>query len=503
MPSFNLHGIPISLERKQSQLHMNILVIDDTPDNLRLLVRVLTEQGYRVRAAPNGKLALTAAQKVPPDLILLDINMPEMDGYEVCRRLKADARTSHIPVIFLSAWSDVFDKVKAFSVGGVDYITKPFQIEEAIARIKTHLTICSLQSSLKQKNETLTQTLNQLKSTQSQLIQAEKMAALGQLVANVAHEMNTPLGAIRSSADIIAHFLTDDLSDLVTVLQSIEPKDWQFFLLLLQRSTASMAQPTRLSSREKRQCKRALMQQLETEAIADADVVADTLVDIGIYDQLEPFLELFKHSENRHILGMVYQLASVQKSARTIVTAADRAAQTVLALKRYMHQDNSGRKTTTDVIEGIETALTLHLDYLKRGVEVVRNYADAMTIQAFPDELNQVWTNLLNNALHSMDCHGTLTITVTHVQDQIRVDIGDTGKGIPPELQPKIFEPFFTTKRKGEGSGLGLSIVKKIVDHHNGQISVESQPGQTVFTVSLPIDGPRLEAAQELPNRSS
>lgn len=208
---------------------MNILVIDDTPDNLRLLVRVLTEQGYRVRAAPTGKLALTAAQKAPPDLILLDINMPEMDGYEVCRRLKADSRTSHVPVIFLSAWSDVFDKVKAFSVGGVDYITKPFQIEEAIARIKTHLTICSLQSSLKQKNEDLTQTLNQLKSTQSQLIQAEKMAALGQLVANVAHEMNTPLGAIRSSADFIAHVLTDDLGDLVTVLQSIEPKTGSSF----------------------------------------------------------------------------------------------------------------------------------------------------------------------------------------------------------------------------------------------------------------------------------
>lgn len=251
-----------------------------------------------------------------------------------------------------------------------------------------------------------------------------------------------------------------------------------------------MAQPTRLSSREKRQFKRALTQQLENEGVADADVVADTLVDIGIYDQIEPFLELLKHSENRHILGMVYQLASVQKSARTIVTATDRAAQTVLALKRYVHQDNSGRKTATDVIEGIETALTLHLDYLKRGVEVVRNYTDVILIQAFPDELNQVWTNLLNNALHGMDCQGTLTITVARANDQIRVDISDTGRGIPPELQPKIFEPFFTTKPKGEGSGLGLSIVKKIVDHHHGQIQVDSQPGHTVFSVFLPIDDP-------------
>lgn len=139
---------------QQTQTQMNILVVDDTPDSLRLLVGILSEQGYKVRAAPNGRLALSAAQKLPPDLILLDINMPEMDGYEVCRRFKADERTSHIPVIFLSAWSDVFDKVKAFAVGGVDYITKPFQIEEAIARIKTHLTICSLQTKLQQKTKT-------------------------------------------------------------------------------------------------------------------------------------------------------------------------------------------------------------------------------------------------------------------------------------------------------------------------------------------------------------
>lgn len=148
----------VSIAQESVQLQMNILVVDDTPDSLRLLVGILTEQGYRVRAAPNGRLALSAAQKMPPDLILLDINMPEIDGYEVCRQLKADARTCNVPVIFLSAWSDVFDKVKAFSVGGVDYITKPFQIEEAIARIRTHLTICSLRSTLQQKNDDLIRT---------------------------------------------------------------------------------------------------------------------------------------------------------------------------------------------------------------------------------------------------------------------------------------------------------------------------------------------------------
>lgn len=476
------------MNQMQSQPQMNILVVDDTPDSLRLLVGILSEQGYKVRAAPNGRLALSAAQTMPPDLILLDINMPEMDGYEVCKCLKADDRTSHIPVIFLSAWSDVFDKVKAFAVGGVDYITKPFQIEEAIARIKTHLTICSLQTKLQQKNEDLTHTLNQLKTTQNQLIQAEKMAALGQLVANVAHEINTPLGAIRSSAEIVNHVLTQNLEQFTRVLQTIAPEHWQVFFALLHRSLESMPLLAELSTREKRQFKRSLMQQLDAYAIADADMVADTLVDIGICGDIDPFLDLLSHPASRQILDTVYQLASLQKSTRTILTATDRAARTVQALKRYVHQDASGRKTETDVVEGIETALTLHLNLIKRGVDVVKNYGDFPSVLAFPDELNQVWTNLLSNALYGMDYRGTLTITVSRVEAEIRVDITDTGKGIPEELHRKIFEPFFTTKPKGEGSGLGLSIVKKIVERHAGRIEVNSQPGQTTFSVFLPAE---------------
>ncbi|MCC3466034.1 MAG: response regulator, partial [Microcoleus sp. PH2017_06_SFM_O_A] len=112
----------------------NILVVDDTPQNLRLLAEILSNQGYQVRPVPNGKLALSAAQKMPPDIVLLDIMMPDMDGYEVCQRLKDSEVTKDIPVIFISAINDVMDKVKAFAVGGVDFITKPFQVEEVLAR---------------------------------------------------------------------------------------------------------------------------------------------------------------------------------------------------------------------------------------------------------------------------------------------------------------------------------------------------------------------------------
>lgn len=133
----------------------SILVVDDTPANLRLLVDLLKENGYQVRPVPNGNLALAAALARVPDLILLDIMMPEIDGYEVCRRLKAQEKTKDIPVIFISAINEVLDKVKAFGVGGVDYITKPFQVEEVLARVSCHLAIRLLQKSLEVKNVAL------------------------------------------------------------------------------------------------------------------------------------------------------------------------------------------------------------------------------------------------------------------------------------------------------------------------------------------------------------
>ena len=141
-----------SIADAETPLSADILIVDDTPANLRLLSGMLVEQGYTVRLAPNGKLALMNAQATPPDLVLLDIKMPDLSGYEVCERLKADPRTCDVPIIFISALDQTEDKVKAFTFGGVDYVTKPFQVEEVLARIATHLTICNLQKELLRKN---------------------------------------------------------------------------------------------------------------------------------------------------------------------------------------------------------------------------------------------------------------------------------------------------------------------------------------------------------------
>ena len=133
----------------------SIVIVDDMPDNLRLLASILQERGYKVRPAPSGNRALATIRKEPPSLILLDIMMPDMDGYKVCRHLKKDESTRDIPVIFLSALNEVFDKVKAFKAGGVDYISKPFQVEEVLIRVNTHLTICAQQKALKIQNDAL------------------------------------------------------------------------------------------------------------------------------------------------------------------------------------------------------------------------------------------------------------------------------------------------------------------------------------------------------------
>ncbi|WP_420840317.1 response regulator [Argonema galeatum] len=213
---------------RQTQLLQLKKRVDDTTANLQLLVNMLTQKGYKVRPAINGKLALSSAQTAPPDLILLDIIMPNMDGYQVCEHLKADERTRDVPIIFISAINEVLDKVKAFTLGGVDYITKPFQFEEVLVRVETHLTLRNLQKSIKAKNDLLEKTLQQLQDTQKHLIESEKMAALGNLVAGVAHEINTPVGISVTAASTLA----EDTKEFYRIYKSNQMKrtDLETFL---------------------------------------------------------------------------------------------------------------------------------------------------------------------------------------------------------------------------------------------------------------------------------
>lgn len=222
----------------------NILIVDDTPDNLRLLSSTLMKRGYKVRSVINGAMALMGAQAAPPDLIMLDIKMPDMDGYEVCQRLKADERTREIPVIFISALDEVLDKVKAFSNGGVDYIQKPYQVEEVLARIENQLTIRRLQMQLQAQNRQLQQTqaelLQALDQERSLLRRIEEMAAIEERN-RIARDIHDSLGHSLTALNI-------QLQAAVSLLLS-DPTQAQSFLAQAQQLGKKAMQEVRQSVR--------------------------------------------------------------------------------------------------------------------------------------------------------------------------------------------------------------------------------------------------------------
>jgi DNA-binding response OmpR family regulator len=193
------------MKMNQPPRPLSIMIVDDTPDNLKLLEEMLRGRGYYVRAFPRGRLALAAAANEPPDLIMLDINMPEMTGYETCERLKADPRLSSIPVIFISALNEALDKVKAFQCGGVDYVTKPFQFEEVQARVATHLRLRQLQVELEMHNAHLEETVRlrtrELADAKGRLAILDK--AKSDFLTLISHELRTPLNGLFGLTDLV------------------------------------------------------------------------------------------------------------------------------------------------------------------------------------------------------------------------------------------------------------------------------------------------------------
>lgn len=330
-------------------------------------------------------------------------------------------------------------------------------------------------------------TIEQLHNIQEQLIRLEKMARLGQLIASITHEINTPLGAIHSAVRHITDFLSENLEEVINFFNSLSVERQQDFLNLLRRS---MQQTPNANSEEIRHLKYELAQQLTERKITDALTFANILADMGIYKNIEPCLPLLQDAQALKILEVIYQLTSLQKSIYTILTASEFIMHIVSALKRLAHNEPSGEKTLTQITEGIETVLTLYQHQLKhKNITIIRHYETIPPILCYADELNQVWMNLIHNALQAMNHTGTLKIVVALQEEAISISITDSGIGIPDEIKYTIFKPFFTTKPIGEGCGLGLDIVKKIVEKHNGKISVESKPGCTTFAVFLPLSG--------------
>ncbi|MBK7000620.1 MAG: GHKL domain-containing protein [Rhodoferax sp.] len=331
-----------------------------------------------------------------------------------------------------------------------------------------------------------TQALHELRSTQSQLVQSEKMAALGILIAGVTHEINTPISAITSSGGTISEALGLALGNMPALFKTLDNDSMALFLGLIYRANVSAV---RLSTRETRAVTRALTEQLEEYGIDAAREKADILVSLNAQSALADYLPLLRHRECNLILDTARSMATIIRSVSNINTAVGRVAKIVLALKSFSHVTQSNEMVEANIQDGLETVLTIYHYQIKQATEVVREYEDIPLLRCFPDELNQVWTNLIHNALQAMDHKGTLSVRIHREGNEAVVSIGDTGCGIPEEIRGKIFDVFFTTKPAGVGSGLGLDIVKKIIDKHKGRIEVQSEVGVgSTFTVYLPYD---------------
>ena len=412
-----------------------ILIVDDTPTNLDVISEALSDAGYNVAIATSGERALKQLERRLPDLILLDVMMPGIDGFETCQFLKANPKTCDIPVIFMTALADADSKIKGFEVGAVDYITKPFQEREVLARVKTHLQLSLLTHNLEQQ---VSEKNAQLQASQIQLIQKEKMSALGNLVAGVAHEINNPVcflgGNIQPALDYI-----NDLFGLIDLYQQKYP------------------QP-------------------------DAEIQAEI-----------------------EAIDLEYLRLDLPKLVGSMKEGVKRILDISTSLRTFSRVD-SDRPVPCNIHDGIDSTIMILKHRLKANnvhpeIEVIKNYSDLPQVECYAGQLNQVFMNLLSNAIDACDesnqgnayreIANKIMITTELSSDlkQILIRIKDNGVGMSQALQNQIFDNFFTTKGVGKGTGLGLAIARQIVvQKHQGNITVHSVLGSgTEFIISLPI----------------
>lgn len=421
-----------------------ILVVDDMPANLEVLSEALTDAGFEVAIATDGERAIKQAQCSLPSLILLDVMMPGIDGFETCRHLKASTVTQDIPIIFMTALSETTDKVKGFNLGAADYITKPFQEAELIVRVKTQLKMRyfhqTLEQQVSERTAELTDALKQLQSSQLQLVQSEKMATLGQLVAGVAHEINNPVNFIHCNLEHI-HDYTQTLLNSLQLYQKYYP---------------------------------------------------------------EPVQEIQEQAEEN---DLEFLQEDIIKTLASMKVGTKRIREIVLSLRNFSRMNEAEFKAV-DIHEGINSTIMILQHRLKAKPEhpeiaVIREYGNLPLIECYAGQLNQAFMNIFANAidaLEEMNAHrtyqeiqhnpGSITISTSVVDSlSVQIAISDNGPGIPEQIQQRIFEPFFTTKPVGKGTGMGMSISYQIItEKHNGKLECFSTLGKgTKFVIQIPI----------------
>jgi signal transduction histidine kinase len=414
-----------------------ILIVDDTPTNLDVISEALSDAGFTVAIATSGERALQQLERRIPDLILLDVMMPGIDGFETCRRIKANSRTCNVPIIFMTALTDVESKVQGFGLGAVDYVTKPFQEQEVLARVKTHLQLRHLTQNLEQQVE---QKLAELQSTQIQLLQQEKMSALGNLMAGVAHEINNPIGFVDGNIKHAEGYVKD-LLRLLDVYEQEYP------------------QPT--------------------------NKIEQVIEEIDL-----PFLREDLPKLVDSIQEGVQRIRNISTSLRTF-SRSDTDRPTMCDI-------HEGIDSTLLILKH-----RLKASDHRPEIQVVKLYGQLPPVECYAGQLSQVWMNILANAIDALEDSNqnrsvesikaqpnqiTVETEASDDQQQVVIRIRDNGSGMTDEVKHKIFDYLFTTKGVGQGTGLGLAIAHQIVtEKHAGTLEVDSVPDQgTEFVITIP-----------------
>jgi signal transduction histidine kinase len=330
--------------------------------------------------------------------------------------------------------------------------------------------------------QTAEKTLAELKDSQEKLIRSEKMIALGQLVDSVAHEMNTPLGAIKASAEHIKKSMKGSAAYIFDLIRYLKIKE-----INLIQSILILNFNNEISSREERALKKSMTNELLSRDIPNAYEVAETLVPLGITDISKEYDHLWVHEKSREILQLLDLQVGLEKRAFVIEKSVDKTSKIVNVLKTFSNE-NLDKKKEINLIDGLETTITIYGNFLRKGIALHRKYDFKPLISCYPEKLIQVWNHLLQNSIHAIQTNGEIIISVKEgtSKPSVLVSFQDNGKGISEDIKDKIFDPFFTTKKSGEGSGLGLHICREIISQHRGIIYFESKPNNTIFTVEIP-----------------
>ena len=410
-----------------------VLIVDDNPTNLSVLSEALASEKLRFRVAVDGESAIAQVERNQPELILLDVQMPGIDGFETCRRLKANPVTQKIPIIFTTALADIDSKTKGFSLGAVDYIPKPFAQEEVIARVRVHLQLKQLTQSLEQKVSDRTTALQQAKV---QLVQQEKLSTLGELIAGIAHEMNNPIS-----------FITNNILPLKEYIAGITE------LLLL----------------------------YEQEYPNPTAKITTFIEDLDLNFLLEDMAKIFRSfqigAERIQLLSTSLRTFSRSDSDTKISVDLHLGLDSTLMILQHRLKGNGDRPVIQ--VSKRYGQLPKVYCYIGQMNQVFMNIL-ANAIDALDEAITQ---GKMTNQIPQIQI-----ATQLNSEQMVVIKITDNGIGVPERLKQRLFEPLFTTKPIGKGTGLGLSIAYEIVvKKHNGTLEVNFQPGGgTEFTIAIP-----------------